>query len=139
MVMQLRAKLYIAGILGLGGSAIAYAVAGFTCSDPVHYLCQLLVAVIASGLRVTLPGILSTMSVSYVFVVLSMMEFSYPETVLLACLATAVQRLWKPKYRPKALQVAFNITSMALAVSVGYAVFHLFPLRGQALAIRAGV
>jgi diguanylate cyclase (GGDEF)-like protein/putative nucleotidyltransferase with HDIG domain len=137
--MQLRAKVYIACVLALGTSAIIYALAGFTCADPVHYLCQLVVAVIASGMRVRLPGILSTMSVSYVFVVLSMMEFSFPETVLLACVATAVQRLWKPKYKPRPVQVAFNVSSMAIAVAVGYAVFHLLPLRGQVLAVRAAV
>jgi diguanylate cyclase (GGDEF)-like protein/putative nucleotidyltransferase with HDIG domain len=137
--MQLRAKLYIGSVLVLGSSTMVYAVDGFACADPLHYLCQLAVAIIASGLRVTLPGILSTMSVSYVFVVLSMMEFSYGETVLLACVATAVQRLWKPKHKPKVLQVAFNVTSMALAVSVGFAVFHSYPLRGQVLAVRAAV
>ncbi len=137
--MPLRAKVYITGVLALGSSAIVCALAGFTCVDPVHYLCQVVVAVIASGLRVSLPGILSSMSVSYVFVVLSMMEFSYPETVLLACVATAVQRLWKPKQKPRAVQVAFNVTSMAIAVTVGYAVFHLFPKEGQALPLRAGV
>jgi diguanylate cyclase (GGDEF)-like protein/putative nucleotidyltransferase with HDIG domain len=135
--MQLRAKVYIAVVLALGTSAFFYALAGFTCADPVHYLCQLAVAVIASGMRVRLPGILSTMSVSYVFVVLSMMEFSFPETVLLACVATAVQRLWKPKYPPRPLQVAFNVASMAIAVSVGYAVFHVCP--GQVLALRASL
>jgi diguanylate cyclase (GGDEF)-like protein/putative nucleotidyltransferase with HDIG domain len=137
--MHLRAKLYIASVLAVGTSAIGFALATFSCSDPLHYLCQLAVAIIASGLRVSLPGILSSMSVSYVFVVLSMLEFSYPETVLLACVATAVQRLWRPKVRPRLVQLAFNVTSVALSVSAGYAVFRLFPQRGQILPVRAGV
>jgi diguanylate cyclase (GGDEF)-like protein/putative nucleotidyltransferase with HDIG domain len=125
--MQMRAKLYIGFILAAGVTCLAYGVAGWGCADPSHYVAQLLIALIASGLKVRLPGILSTMSVSYVFVVLSLMEFSYPETVVLACLASATQCLWRPNHKPKLLHVAFNIASMAGAVSIGYAVYHLLP------------
>jgi hypothetical protein len=74
--MQLRARLYIATILAAGAACLAYGVGQWSCADPLHYAAQMITALIASGLKVTLPGILSTMSVSYVFVVLSMMELS---------------------------------------------------------------
>ncbi len=137
--MQIRAKLYIATVLTGGALSLAYAMAGWSCADPLHYLCQLAIALVASGLKVKLPGILSTMSVSYVFVVLSMMEFSYPETVALACMATAVQCLWRPKYPPKLLQLAFNVASMAIAVSAGYGIYHIFPGGNRALPLRVGL
>ena len=137
--MQLRAKLYIAIVLTGGSASLAYAMTGWSCKDPLHYLCQLAIALVASGLKVTLPGILSTMSVSYVFVVLSMMEFSYPETVALACMATAVQCLWRPKYKPRFLQLIFNVASMAIAVSVGYGIYHVLPAGSAALPLRVGL
>ena len=136
--MQIRAKLYIATVLTAGALSLAYAMAGWNCADPLHYVCQLAIALVASGLKVTLPGILSTMSVSYVFVVLSMMEFSYPETVALACMATAVQCLWRPKYPPKLLQLAFNVASMAIAVSTGYGIYHMLPGRQPGAAAARG-
>ncbi len=137
--MHIRAKLYIATVLTSGALSLSFAMAGWNCSDPLHYACQLAIALVASGLKVKLPGILSTMSVSYVFVVLSMMEFSYPETVALACMATAVQTLWRPKNRPQVLQLAFNIASMAIAVSTGYGIYHLLPGGSQALPVRVGL
>src|ERR1044072_5871181 len=126
--MPTRAKLYIAAMRAAGAACLAHGVGRWTCDDPMHYLAQMATALIASGLKVTLPGILSTMSVSYVFVVLSMMEFSYPETIVVACMATATQCLWRPKYRPQLLQLAFNVASMAISVSVGYAVYRLIPV-----------
>ena len=137
--MPLRARVYIGSILTVGTACFLYAMSGFRCADPVHYLCQLAVALVAAGLKVRLPGILSSMSVSYVFVVLSLMEFGYSETVLLACVATAVQSLWRRKTPPKLLQLAFNVASIAVAVSTGYAFYHLIPNRGQLLAVRVAV
>jgi diguanylate cyclase (GGDEF)-like protein/putative nucleotidyltransferase with HDIG domain len=137
--MQLRARLYIGFILTTGAICLLCAAARWNCADPWHYGAQLVSALIASGLKVTLPEILSTMSVSYVFVVLSMMEFSYPETILVACLATATQCLWRPKYKPKLVQLGFNVASMAIAVSVGYAVYHFLPVSIQLLPIRVGL
>jgi len=134
--MQFRAKLYIGSILTAGALCVLYGVGGWTCADPVHFLCHAALALIASGLKVSLPGVTGTMSVSYVFVLLSMMDFSYPETTVVACLAIAAQSLWKTRSRPRVLQIAFNLASMTLAVSAGYAVYHLFSERGQALPLR---
>src|SRR5438309_2316008 len=133
--MQLRAKLYIGFFCAVGLWCFGYAMAHWSCADPLHYLSHIALAVIASGLKVMLPGITGTMSVSYVFVLLSMMDFSYPETTVVACLAIAAQSLWRTKSPPRALQLAFNLASMTIAVAVGFAVFHLFALRGQTLAI----
>ena len=83
----------------------------------------LAVALPASALKVFLPGVTGTMSVSYVFVLLGMLDFSYPETVLLSCLAMVVQSVWRTKYHPKLLQLAFNLASTAIAVSFGFATY----------------
>src|SRR3954462_4742389 len=102
--MRLRAKVYIGSILTVGAGCLSFALPTWRCADPVHYLCHLVIALIASGWKVTVPRINSTVSVSYVFVVLSMIEFSYPETVAVACAAMLAQCLWRPKYRPDPLK-----------------------------------
>src|ERR1041384_2171920 len=126
--MRFRAKFYIGSFYAVGSASIAFALAHWTCADPLHYFCQLAIAVIASGLKVPLPGITSTLSVSYVFVVLSMMEFGYAETMMVACLAMLAQSLWRTKYRPRPLQVGFNLATMTIAVALTYGVFHQFRL-----------
>src|SRR3982750_4331464 len=97
MSMQIRAKLYIGFFYTVGLSLFGDAMAHWICADPLYYTSHVALAVIASGLKVILPGVTGTMSVSYVFVLLSLMEFSYPETTVVACLAIAAQSLWRAK------------------------------------------
>src|SRR5215813_3087981 len=115
--MPLRARLYITAVLANGAGFFAAALARWTCADPVHYLCNLLIAMCASLLSVPVPGISSTMSVSYVYVVLGLMDFSYPETVVLACAAILPQSVWRARSGRKPLKLAFNLANMVIAVS----------------------
>ena len=129
--MQLRAKFYISGVLAAGFVCLTHTLAAMQCSDPFRYVCYLCVALLASVLKITLPGIPGTMSVSYVFVLLTMLEFSYAETMLLACLAITFQYAWNHKKRLKLVHFTFNLASMALAVAVGYSIFQLLAVRGK--------
>src|ERR1035437_3183336 len=122
--MGTYAKIYIGAIMAGGMVCFAHAMAGWNCRHPLQYLCLLAVALPASALKVFLPGVTGTMSVSYVFVLLGMLDFSYPETLLLACLAMLVQCWSRTRHHPKMLRVSFNLASRAIAVSLGFATYH---------------
>jgi diguanylate cyclase (GGDEF)-like protein/putative nucleotidyltransferase with HDIG domain len=113
------------GILAAGTVCFVHAMGAWTCQRPFQYLCLLGVALLASALKVSLPGITGTLSVSYVFVLLCMLDFSYPETMLLACLSMAVQSLWRTKYRPKPVHLFFNLANIGIAVWLGNAIYRL--------------
>src|SRR5262249_23635060 len=134
--MRLLANLYIGAILAIGVACFAAAIGTWTCADPVHFVSHVVIAIVASGLKVNLPGVTGSMSVSYVFVLLGMMEFSYPETTVVACLAIAAQSLLRTKNRPQALQVCFNVESMTIAVSIGQGAYHLASSHGAFVAFR---
>jgi len=51
-------------------------------SDAVRLL--LVVAVLASSLKIRLPGLDGTMSVNFLFILLSILELNLPETLVLA-------------------------------------------------------
>jgi putative nucleotidyltransferase with HDIG domain len=127
------ARLYIGAILAGGVVCFAHAMAGWNCRHPLQYLCLLAVALPASTLKVFLPGVAGTISVSYVFVLLGMLDFSYPETLLLACLAMLVQCWWRTRRNPKMLRVSFNLASTAIAVSLGFGTYHAMAGLGQVL------
>ena len=129
--MKKGAKLYIAAILTAGLACLLHAMTHWTCVRPLYYLCDLSIAVVAAGLKVFLPGVNGNMSVSYFFVLLCMMDFSYPETMLLACVSMVVQTVWHPRHEVKVLHLLFNLASAALAVSAGCALYHLMDGRGQ--------
>src|ERR1039458_2564958 len=87
--------------------------------------------VLASLFKVKLPGLTGAMSVNYAFIVLSMLEFSYGETMVLDCVAMAVQTGWRVSKRTKPVHFLFNCSSMALAVSAGCATYRVLALPGK--------
>jgi diguanylate cyclase (GGDEF)-like protein/putative nucleotidyltransferase with HDIG domain len=134
--MPLRARIYIGLILAAGAALFANALTGWACAEPVHYMCQAALAIIAAGLKVNLPGVTGTMSVSYVFILLTMIDFGYPEMVLVACLSIAAQSLWKTRSRPRVLQIVFNLASMTVVSTAGYATYHGIVQWGQSMPVR---
>ena len=131
--MRTGAKLYIGAILAGGIACFAHAMAGWNCRRPLEYLCLLAVALPASALKLYLPGVAGTISVSYVFVLLGMLDFSYPETLLVGCMAMFVQCWWRTKHRPKALHLEFSLASTAIAISFGFGAYHAMAARGSLL------
>ena len=97
----------------IGTGVLAVALLHFHSDDPLKFLCYLAIAVLASTLKVRLPGMESTMSVHFLFVLLGVLELSLGETLLLGCAATLIQSVWKTKNRPEFIKVAFNVLGMA--------------------------
>jgi len=121
--MSLTAKLYIAAIIAGGLVCLGYGLEVWTCRDPFTYLCLLGLAVGTSLLKVTIPGRHTNLSVGFIVVLLSIIDFSYPETLVVGCLAAAVQAVWRKKHL-NAIQFLFNLSTVAIAASVGYVVHH---------------
>jgi diguanylate cyclase (GGDEF)-like protein/putative nucleotidyltransferase with HDIG domain len=127
------AKFYIAAVITAGMACWAVAAATWACPDPGLYIGYLVITLVASRMKVQLPGITGMMSVNYVFVLLAIMDCNYAETILLACLATIVQT----GHRSKRcfVHLAFNCTSMAVAATGGFIIFragerfgHMLPM-----------
>ena len=89
--MPNKAKLYIASVLTAGLATEAAAVWQWQCSDCAHYLVYLLLALLTSTLKVSLPGIQGNISVNFLFVLLGVAELNFSETVVMAPLAALVQ------------------------------------------------
>ena len=97
----------------VGAAVLAVALLHFHSDDPLKFGCYLAIALLASTLKVKLPGMESTMSVHFLFVLLGVLELSLGETLLIGCSATLIQSVWKTKHRPEAIKVAFNVLGMA--------------------------
>ena len=106
------------------------AILGISCfhwhSDNVlKFICYLLISVLASTMKVKLPGMDSTMSVNFLFVLLSVVELALPEALVIGCAGALVQSVWKNKARPELVKVLFNIFSLtATPVYLTYLAYH---------------
>ena len=94
-------------------------------SNLLKFACYLSIAILSATLKVRLPGMESTMSVHFLFVLLGVLELSLGETLMIGCGATLVQSLWRTKHRPEAIKVMFNVLGMsAPAIFVTYMAYR---------------
>jgi diguanylate cyclase (GGDEF)-like protein/putative nucleotidyltransferase with HDIG domain len=123
--MSTKTKLFVGISVALGIAVLGSAVWRWQSADPTRFVCYLLVAVLASSLKVQLPGIDGTMSVNFLFILLGVMELSLPETMVIGCVATLVQSVWQARNRLDPVKVMFNVLGMmANACALCYASYH---------------
>jgi len=122
--MNIRAKLFAAFVSLTGLSVIGMTVCHWHSDDLFRFCFYLVLAILAAGLKVNLPGIRGTMSVCFLFVFIGIADLSATETLALACAGTLVQCLWKSKQKPKLLQVVFSVANTGIAVTLAYSFYH---------------
>jgi len=94
-------------------------------SDPVKFVCYLIAALLASSLKVVLPGIEGTLSVNFLFTLLGILELSLPETLLIGLASTLAQFYWKPARPLKLVQLVFNLSQVTVSSAVAYGAYKL--------------
>ena len=80
-IRSIGARTFIAGMALAGSVAFAFAFSHWQSNDPVKFVCYLIAALLASSLKVSLPGIEGTLSVNFLFTLLGILELSLPETL----------------------------------------------------------
>jgi diguanylate cyclase (GGDEF)-like protein/putative nucleotidyltransferase with HDIG domain len=128
--MSTRTKLFVGITVSIGLLVLCSALWHWQCADLARFFCYLAVAVLASGLKVQLPGIDGTMSVNFLFILLGVVELSLPETLVIGCTATLVQSVWQSRSRPDPVKVLFNVFGMmANASAFCYTSYHWLDTR----------
>jgi len=124
--MNKKAQWFIGATIAAGVCLLAYCLAGqATTAISRTYLTYLFLALLASTMKIHLPGITGTISVNFLLILMAIAACSFFETVLLAASACAVQCLWRPKSRPRLVQVAFNVSTLAISSGISYRASHL--------------
>jgi diguanylate cyclase (GGDEF)-like protein/putative nucleotidyltransferase with HDIG domain len=123
--LSFRTKAFVAITASLGVVTLSLALSHWQSHDPMRFVCYLAVAILASGLKVQLPGIDGTMSVNFLFILLGVLELSLPETLVIGCTATLVQSVWLARKRLDPVKVLFNVAGMmANASALTYLTYH---------------
>src|SRR5512143_1821272 len=121
--MTATAKVFISLVVVAGTGALLYGAINPSSRNISKFVCYLLVALLASRLKVHLPGITGTMSVNFLFILLGILELSFAETLALGSIAIMVQCFYHD--RPSAIQVTFNICASAISIAIAYGVYNL--------------
>jgi hypothetical protein len=116
--MRTKAKVYIGSVLFAGaGIFLASILADPQLPHPARFIHCLVLAVLASTFKIRLPGMQSSISLNFVVFIIGIGALSLGETLIVAALAAAVQSLWRPRTRPKAIQVLFNVAALSIAIT----------------------
>jgi len=123
--MSRRAILFIGATAALGISTLIYALWHWQSANLTQFICYVLIAALASRLKIQLPGIDATMSVNFLFILLGVLEMSLPETLVIGCTASLVQCVWSARQKLVPAKVFFNVFSlMANAIALSYFAYH---------------
>ena len=138
--LSAAAKSFIGLIVVAGTAVFVYGTLRPSSRNISEFICYFGIAILASRLKVNLPGIAGTMSVSFLFILLGILQLSFTETLILGCASTLVQMLYPD--RPSAIQETFNLCSGALATALAYYAYHFVQshhlVESQVLALGIG-
>jgi hypothetical protein len=116
------AKAFIGLVVCAGTATLLYGAIHQSSKNIAEFICYLGIAILASRLKVTLPGITGTLSVSFLFILVGILELSFSETLILGAVSMLAQCLHPD--RPKAIQVTFNICAGSVSTALAYVVYH---------------
>src|SRR6266513_4384682 len=123
--LSIQTKAFVGITASVGVVVLAYALLHWQSQDLMRFACYLAVALLASGLKVQLPGIDGTMSVNFLFILLGVLELSLPETLVIGCTASLAQSVWQLRGRLDPVKVLFNVAGMmANATCLTYLTYH---------------
>jgi len=120
--LSIPAKLFITIIVLAGTGALAYGGLHQSSKNIAEFICYVGIAILASRLKVNLPGITGTLSVNFLFILIGVLELSFTETMILGAIAMLAQCVYPA--RPRAMQTTFNVCAGSISTALAYVVFH---------------
>ena len=122
--MTTKAKLYIAIMTALAAVILAVAASQWNPKNFGHFVVFFALAMVASAMKIRLPGFKTTISTNFVFILMGIALLSFGETVLIGLGGALVQSFWKTQRRPKAVQALFNAACLTVCAAAAFSASH---------------
>ena len=119
-----RVRVFLGATIAAGLMVILWAASGWRTMDWTNLGLYCALAVITATWKVRLPETTVTVSPSYVIGLLAMAQTGIAESILVLASAAMMQTVWRPKAPPRAVQVAFNGASAAVASAAAWTASH---------------
>src|SRR5713226_4323702 len=122
--MPSLAKAYIAMIAAVATVVLTVVATRWTPENFGRFFLFFALAMVASAMKIRLPGFKTTISTNFVFILIGIALFSFGETVLIGLGGALVQSLWKAQTRPKLVQVFFNAACLTVCTAAAFGASH---------------
>jgi len=115
-------QVFVGLVIAAGTACLLQGTIHQNSKNIAEFICYTGVAILASRLQVTLPGIPGTLSVNFLFILVGIAELGYSEALTLGAVAMLAQSLYPG--RPRPIQVTFNICNGSLSTAAAYLFYH---------------
>lgn len=123
-VRVLVAEAYWWAQVAAGSAVVIWTALHWHSSDHLRFCAYLASAVVAAILKVRLPGVTGAASVSFLFLLIGIVDLSPSEAIALAGCAMLAQCTWRTQRRPRPRQVAFSVANIIAAVYVSTVLYR---------------
>jgi diguanylate cyclase (GGDEF)-like protein/putative nucleotidyltransferase with HDIG domain len=116
--MPMAARAYWLLVVITGWSCFILSVAGWQIrrESALRLAGFAVAAIIASGMKIRLPGIFGTLSMNYIVIIVALEELSVGAAVSVGIVSTVAQCFIHTETRPKWFQVLFNVAGIPIPV-----------------------
>ena len=121
-------KAFIAMVVVSGAAVVAWAATHDRPANLSEFILLLIISMVASRLRVKLPGLTGTMSMNLPFILIAVAQMSTVEGLGVGCLSTIAQCVPRAGKKFNWVQIVFNAASMALTVEATRLIYGSSPL-----------
>jgi diguanylate cyclase (GGDEF)-like protein/putative nucleotidyltransferase with HDIG domain len=111
-------------VLAAGAVVLVQTAVSWHSPDLIKFGAFLAVSLFSAGARVRVPGVGQLLPLSYLFVLLGLVELTPSETILLACGAALVQCYWRQLKKPRLTFALLQVALMAAAAWTAERVYH---------------
>src|SRR6266481_5040887 len=122
--MPSLAKAYIAMIAAAAATVLTVVSYRWDPENLGRFFLFFALAMVASAMKIRLPGFKTTISINFVFILIGIAMFSFSETVLIGLGGALVQSLWNTQTRPKPVQVLFNAACLTVCTAAAFWTSH---------------
>jgi len=127
---SLITKIFIVAVGVAGVAVLMNGLLHWKSSEPIELFALLIMTLIASGLKVKLPGINGSMSVNVPYLLMVAVRLSPGEALIIAALASLIQSIPALKNRATFVQALFSSAAITNSVSAAMLSFNFVSAHG---------
>jgi signal transduction histidine kinase/CheY-like chemotaxis protein len=121
---KIKANAFILLVASVGWLGLAHNLYYWHPASFASTLLYCSLSVLASCVKLHLPGITGTISPGFVLILFGIVSLDLPQVLIAGALAVLGQYFWQTKRRLRIIQVLFNVASIVIAIKVSFDIFH---------------
>ena len=135
--MSDKGKKFVLLVAAFGLAQLAVSAFNLHPSDPRRFGTYLLMGILASAFQARPAGLAMAFSLNLPFILLSIVELSLPETLMIGCAAAMTQSILDPQSRRRPLQALLPVVVLATIVATSDFTYHsILPATLQSANVR---